>query len=185
LKGSRAAKRYAGALLGLSTELKKIDQVASDMRLLHNSVLASNELKLFFQTPIIDRFKKRDIVKALFEAKIDELTFHFLLLLIDKGRESLADGIAVEFGRLLDEQLGIVNSEVKAPYQFDEENKSQVQSRLEELTGKKVRISFSLDKNLLGGFMAQIGDTVYDGTVRRQLQILKQQLEAGNSGFVE
>ncbi|MGO9482086.1 MAG: ATP synthase F1 subunit delta [Candidatus Kryptoniota bacterium] len=176
MKEPRAAKRYAGALLGLASELKKIDHVASDMRLVHDSIAASYELKLFFQSPIIDRFKKREIVKALFEEKVDELTFHFILLLVDKAREGLVDAIAVEFGVLLDEQLGIVKAELTAPYQFDEKSKARVQSKLEELTNKKVHINFSLDKNLVGGFLAQIGDTVYDGSVRRQLEILKQQL---------
>ena len=120
MKGARAAKRYAGALLGLASELKKIDHVAADMRLMHDSISASHELELFFQSPIIDRFKKRDVIKSLFKEKVDELTFHFLLLLVDKGREGLIDAIAVEFGVLLDEQLGIVNAELKAPYQFDE-----------------------------------------------------------------
>ena len=179
MKGARAAKRYAGALLGLASELKKIDHVASDMRLMHDSISASHELALFFQSPIIDRFKKRDIITSLFKEKVDELTFHFLLLLVAKEREELIDAIAVEFSTLLDEQLGIVTAELKAPYQFDEKDKSQVQSKLEELTNKKVHISFSLDKNLVGGFLAQIGDTVYDGSVRRQLEILKQRL-SGN-----
>ncbi len=179
MKGARAAKRYAGALLGLASELKKIDHVASDMRLMHDSISASHELALFVQSPIIDRFKKRDIITSLFKEKVDELTFHFLLLLVAKGREGLIDAIAVEFGTLLDEQLGIVSAELRAPYQFDERNKSQVQSKLEGLTNKNVRISFSLDKNLVGGFLAQIGDTVYDGSVRRQLEILKQRL-SGN-----
>lgn len=176
MKGTRAAKRYAGALLGLASELRRTDQVASDMRLIHSSIAASHDLKLFFESPIIDRFKKRDVTKVLFEGKIDELTVHFLLLLADKGREGLIDAISVEFAALLDELLGIVNAGLKAPYEFDEKNKSEVQSKLEDLTDKKVRISFSLDKSLVGGFLAQIGDTVYDGSVRRQLEILKKQL---------
>lgn len=181
MKGTRAAKRYAGALLGLATELKKIDHVAADMRMLHDMISSSHDLELFFKSPIIDRFKKKDVFKAMFEGSVDVLSFHFVLLLIDKGREALTSSIAEQFSSLLDEQLGIVNAELKAPYQFDEGDKSRMQSKLEELTSKKVRPVFSLDKTLVGGFLAQIGDTVYDGSVRRQLEILKQQLMTINN----
>jgi len=179
MKGTRAARRYAGALLGLASELKKVDEVASDMRFIADSLSASDELRHFFESPIIDRFKKRDVIKAIFEKKVSTLTAHFLFLLVDKGREGLTAAIAVEFTVLLDRMMGIVNAELKAPYVLDESNKSKVQGKLEELTSKKVRISFSLDRTLVGGFLAQIGDTVYDGSVRRQLEILKIQL-AGN-----
>ena len=181
MKGTRAAKRYAGALLGLASELKKVDSVSSDMRLLRNYILASHDLEVFFKSPIIGRFKKQEIVTSLFKKKMDELTFRFILLLINKGRESLVNPIAVEFGALLDDQLGIINAELKAPYQMDDKNKLQVERKLEELTRKKVRILFSFDKNLIGGFLAQIGDTVYDGSVRRQLELLKQQLITVNN----
>jgi len=178
MKGTRAAKRYAGALLGLASELKKVDRVAADMRLIHDSISASHELGGFFRTPIIDRFKKKDIITSLFKEKVDELTFRFALLLIDKGREALIDAIAIEFGNLLDNQLGIANALLKAPSPFDKDNELKVQSKLEDLTSKKIRITFSLDKDLVGGFLAQVGDTVYDGSIRRQLELLRRQLQS-------
>jgi len=185
MKGTRAAKRYAGALLGLASELKKVDCVAADMRLIHDSISASRELAILFRTPIIDRFKKKDVITSLFKEKVDKLSFHFILLLIDKGREALIDAIAVEFSDLLDEKLGIANAVLKAPYHFDKNNELRVQAKLEELTYKRIRITFSLDKSLVGGFLAQVDDTVYDGSVRRQLEILKQQLAGGNHAIAD
>ncbi|MCL4510881.1 MAG: ATP synthase F1 subunit delta [Bacteroidetes bacterium] len=176
MKGTIVAKRYAGALLDLASELKKVDEIASDMRLIHSSISDSRDLRLFFESPVIDHAKKNKVVRTLFEKKIDEVTLNFLLLLVEKGRESLVEGIAVEFTVLLDELFGIVNAQLKAPYEFDEKDRAMAHSKLEELTNKKVRVSFSLDKSLVGGFLAQIGDTVYDGSVRRQLEILKKQL---------
>ncbi len=179
MKGTRAAKRYAGALLGLASEMKRTDEVASDMHMMHNWIKTSYDLKLFFQSPIIDRAKKRKVIDALFKWKINELTERFLYLLVEKGREALTDPIAVEFATLHDQLLGIADADLKAAYGFDAQDKSKVQSKLERLTGKKIRISIGIDRSLVGGFLAQIGDTVYDGSVRRQLEILKQQL-AGN-----
>lgn len=146
------------------------------MRLIHETVASSHDLHLFFANPIIDRSRKRSVVKALFDGRIDKVTMNFLYLLIDKGREKLTGGIAEEFGKLLDEMMGVVTAELKAPLDLDEKNRARVRSKLEDLTGKKVKITFSLDKSLVGGFLAQIGDTVYDGSVRRQLELLRYQL---------
>lgn len=180
MKGTRAAKRYAGALLGLASELKKADAVAVDMRLIHDWVKSTYDLKLFFESPIIDRIKKRKAIEAIFKGRIDELTERFLFMLVDKTREALIDSIAVEFGVLHDQSLGIANADLISAYELDEADKSKLQSKLEELTNKRVRISSSIDRTLVGGFLAQVADTVYDGSVRRQLEILKQQL-GGNS----
>ncbi len=181
MKISRASKRYAGALLELASELKKVDEVAADMKFIRQSVIHSHELELFLASPVIDRSKKRSVVKAVFEGRIDKMTMDFLYLLIEKGREVLIAGIAVEFGALLDEKMGIVNAALKSPFEIDEKSQRKVVSVLETITGKKVRVSFSLDKRLIGGFLAQIGDTVYDGSVRRQLELLKRQLSDGAS----
>ncbi|OYV88532.1 MAG: ATP synthase F1 subunit delta [Ignavibacteriae bacterium 37-53-5] len=176
VKGSRASRRYAGALLELAAELKKVDQVSADMRLIRGAISASRDLELFFASPVIDRSKKKGVIRALFEAKVDKMTMSFLLLLVEKGRESLLAGIVVEYADLLDEMMGIVNAELKAPFEFDEKHIARARVKLEEITSKKVRMSFSLDKSLVGGFLAQIGDTVYDGSVRRQLELLKRRL---------
>ncbi len=146
------------------------------MKLIENSMSASRELDLFFANPVIERAKKRSVVKALFGGKIDDMTLGFLDLLIDKGREKLTGSISVQFGVLLDELMGIVNADVKAPYALDDNGQKGVRSKLEGITGKKVRVSFSLDKTLIGGFLAQVGDTVYDGSVKRQLELLRGKL---------
>ena len=160
----------------LATEMKKVEQVGADMRFIHESITASHELDLFFANPVIMRATKRSVVNALFENKIDKMTLGFLNLLIHKGREKLTGGIAAEYGVLLDDGMGIVSSQLKAPYPLDDKSLTRVRSKLEGLTGKKVRFSFSLDRSLVGGFLAQIGDTVYDGSVRRQLELLKDRL---------
>ncbi len=176
MKTSRASKRYAAALLDLAAELKKTEKIGADMRLIRDSMASSRDLQLFFSNPVINRSKKRSVVKSLYEGKIDRMSLDFIYLLIDKGREKLIGGISEQVGILLDEMNGILNAELKAPFELDEKNRARVQSKLEDITGKKVRVSFSLEKNLVGGFLAQIGDTVYDGSVRRQLEILKHRL---------
>ncbi len=181
MKETRAAKRYAGALLELCSEMKKVDEVASDMRLIHDAISSSHELSMFFRSPVVNHFKKKDAVKGLFSAKVNKLSLDFLLLLIDKGREALAYEITVQFASLLDEMLGIVNAELRAPFELDETARSRMKKTLEGVARKSVRISFSPDGSLLGGFLVRIGDTVYDGSVRRQLEILKQQLSEESS----
>ena len=176
MKHLRVSKRYAGALLDLSVEMKKVDDVARDMALLHKQISETRELKLFFESPVIDKQLKRKIIERLYSDNVDELTMRFLLLLVDKGREMLVDGVAHEFSGLLDTFRGIERAEVHAPFSLTELERGKIQSKLEKITGKKVRLMISDDKTLIGGFLARIGDTVYDGSIRRQLEILKKEL---------
>ncbi len=176
MKRSRASRRYAAALLDLAAEVKKTEKIGADMALVRESMQVSRELELFFENPVINRSKKLDVARALYEGKIDPMTLSFLYLLINKGREKLTGGIAEQVGILLDERNGIVNAQLMAPFELDKKDQTRVRSTLEGITGKKVRVAFSLDRNLIGGFLAQIGDTVYDGSIRRQLEILKERL---------
>lgn len=169
-------------MLELALEQKRLDRVASDLELIRNSVSGSRDLELFFATPLIDRTKKAAVIAELFADRIDDLTRRFLGLLVEKGREQLIPGITIEFAEQLDDYRGIVDAEVRVPFEIDKANKSGLQSRLEELTRKKVRVTYKQDATLIGGFLAQIRDTVYDGSVRRQLEILRNELSE-NSGM--
>ena len=103
----------------------------------------------------------------------------FLNLLTEKGREDILPVIIQEFFHLRDEMLGIVTVEVKAATEFGKEQEAELQKRFEGYSKKKARITYSLDKQLKGGFVARIGDTVFDGSIKRQLELLREQFAEG------
>jgi F-type H+-transporting ATPase subunit delta len=80
---------------------------------------------------------------------------------------------------LRDEYLGIASVEVTAAIGFTTEQKSSLQERLEKILNKKVRLNFKTEKDLVGGFIAKVGDTLYDASIRHQLELLRKQFLTG------
>lgn len=114
------------------------------------------------------------VLDMLFSSRLGALTMDFLRLLTDKNREDALREISEEFMRRLDERLGIVNMEVLAPLELPKDQREALQRQFEEMTRKKVRLSVSMDEQLLGGLVAKVGDTVFDGSLRRQLELLRE-----------
>ncbi len=175
----RVARRYAEALMTGAEERKLLDRVALDLETLERTLRESREFGLFLKSPVVNKEKKRNILQEMFGKKLHEITVGFLQLLADKGREDLLQDILVEFFRLRDEKLGIVSVEIKAAGELSKEQTAQIQKRFEGITRKNVRLAFSIDKQLKGGFLARVGDTVFDGSVKRQLELLRDRFAEG------
>lgn len=176
MANSRVARRYARALLELGREMKVVDEITSDVKLLGTAISGSRQLKLFLASPIVNHDRKKSVVNELFRSKIGDLVYRFVILLIDKGREELIEEIVVQYQSLLDDMMGIVRADVRGAYQFDPGELANIEMRLTKVTKRKVHAAFSVDPKLIGGFIAKIGDTVYDGSLRRQLELLRLQL---------
>ncbi|MEK7264146.1 MAG: ATP synthase F1 subunit delta [Bacteroidota bacterium] len=171
----RAAYRYANSILQLAVEMNQVEIVAEDFLLLHNALASSRELALFLSSPIIQREKKKKIIRELFASKISTMTLNFLSLLTSKAREKLLPEIVTNFQQLNDKRQGIVNAAVTSATDFTPQQTEYLSSHFNRLTKKNVKITFSKDKTLISGFVTRIGDTVWDASVKRQLQLLEQQ----------
>lgn len=177
------SSRYAKAFYEIAEEKKVLEKISGDIRLIHNTLRDSKELRAVLQNPIISEEKKHSIIKELFTEKIDSSTQGFLDFVINKNREELLFGITKRFLELFDEHAGIVNADVTSAIELDERQKINIKKKLEDYTDKQVRLSFSLDKNLIGGFIVKIQDTVVDASIRHQLQLLKSKFAEGSLTF--
>lgn len=175
----RVARRYAESLMKSAEESKKIDRIAADIELLDRLTKESHEFHLFLKNPVINREKKRSVFVELFGKKLSSMTNDFLQLITQKGREDLLPDIIQQFFVLRDERLGIVNVTIKAAVELSNDQQEKIKRRFEGVTHKTVRLAFSLDKQVLGGFIARVGDTVYDGSVKRQLEMLRERFAQG------
>lgn len=175
----RIAHRYAGALMKLTTEQKKPEAVASDFQTVKNAVEASRELRLFLESPVVSIEKKKDAFSAIFTKKIGDTVRNYLLEIIGKGRAQYLPQILNQYFELRDDQMGIVRVSVQTPIEFSPKQKKELEKQLEAYTGKKVAVAFSLDASIKGGFIARVGDTVLDGSIRRRLELLKSALSDG------
>lgn len=165
----------------LTGDSKKPEALANDLLTVQAALRSSRDLRLLLASPVVSKEKKRGVVTDIFKAKIGEDVFHYLQAIIEKGREGILPEILAEYFLLRDEQLGIISVTVRTAVEFTPSQQQSLSKQLESYTQKKVRVSFSLDKVLKGGFVARVGDTTFDGSVRRQLELLRLRLKDGSA----
>lgn len=181
MKHTRVARRYARALMMAAVERNILDRTAADILVLEKTLASSRELRLLLASPVVSVQKKSGILTEVFAKAISRETLAFLHFLVEKNRESLLPEVMEQFNALRDERLGIVTVDVRAAVELAPSQEKSLQSHLEVYTGMKVRVRFSLDKSIKGGLLVQIGDTVLDASIRRQLERLREQFISGGA----
>ena len=171
-----ASRRYATALLDVAEEGGFVEQVASDLELIRETMAGSRDIVNMLRSPLVKGDVKARILKEVFKDKLSEKTILFIDLLCNKKRAALFTDIIDEYYALRDERNGIVNVDVTSAVELDDEQSKNLISGLATYTGKKVRARLSLDERLLGGVTVKIGDTILNNSVKHQLQVLKNTL---------
>ena len=174
------AKRYADALADVVTRsgspLRPQDAV-TELGAFAAALESSAELREALSTPAVAVGRKRAVVgRVAGLLKLSLITRNFLFVLTDHGRLIHLAGIVHAFELTLDERLGFARAEVAAAGELSEAQRAALTAELERLTGKRIRMRYSIDPSLIGGAVARIGSTVYDGSLRRQLEMLERRL---------
>ncbi|MCC6862542.1 MAG: ATP synthase F1 subunit delta [Bryobacterales bacterium] len=176
------AKRYAGALVDVVTGPKsEVDpqNASAQLRRVEETFRASDELRNALSSPAVPPARKRAVVSRMAEMLgVSRSVRNFLLVLIDHRRVGLLAEIAEAFDVLLDERLGVARAQVTAARELSDAQKARLQQELSRLTGRPVRLRYAVDPQLIGGVVARIGSTVYDGSVAGQLEALNRRLRA-------
>ncbi|BEQ12981.1 ATP synthase F1 subunit delta [Desulfoferula mesophila] len=175
------AKRYARALLELGKEDGNLDQYGKELAEVAELFTASGELEQVLASPAID-FEDRSKLLNTFLDKmgLSPIANNFFRLLMDRGRIDTVRDISRVYTRLLDEEKGITRAEVVAAAPLNEAEVSRIKEVLTTLAGRDVVLEVKEDSSLIGGVRAQIGDLVLDGTVKTQLETLKDSLRRGD-----
>jgi len=172
---SKAARRYANALLQSAIEQKKLEDVVDDIRFIGNTLDGSRELTVFLRSPIIESEVKLDSLLSIFKSHISELSVQLLNLLSEKNREALLPDICEGFIELYNNHCGIVKIDVLTAFEMDKKQQKSLHQQLENHTGKTVKMNVAVDSGLIGGLVVKIGDTVIDGSVKHKIRMLKNQ----------
>ncbi len=176
---SRAARRYAAALMAAAEQVKTAEAIAQDLQMVAATLRGSRDLRLLVASPIIRGPKKAGVFKELFASRVNPHTMAFLNLLIAKQRERILEETIEEYMKLRDIQMGIVNINVVSAVALTKKQEETLRGQLERYTGKKVRMHPSLDPGIKGGVIVRVGDTVLDASVKRQLEILGERFARG------
>jgi len=177
---SVAANRYAHALVDVvvdpGSQVKPEDAVAQ-LHAAAEMVAQSSDLRIALHTPAIAASQKRAVMaKLLGEMGTSRIIQNFIFVVINHRRIGILSDIDEAFELALDERLGRARAEVTSAQALDERRSASLESELSRLTGKRMRMQFAVDPELLGGAMARIGSTLYDGSLRGQLQQLRREL---------
>jgi F-type H+-transporting ATPase subunit delta len=171
------ANRYARALadvVGERGDYRKIKQEVEDFAAVYR---ASPELREVFDTPALPLTEKAKVLEAVTRRLgTTSITANFLRVLVVNYRMEALGEIGRAFHKLANARLGVVEVKVVSAAGLSEAERQALRARFIELTGKQVEFDFHLDPELLGGILAQVGSTVYDGSVRGQLQRIRQRL---------
>lgn len=134
-------------------------------------------LREVWHAPSIAAEEKRALLdKIVARAGISRVTRNFVAVLIDKRRTSFLDEIVRQFRQEINQRLGFAEAEITTARSLSEEERGRVERGLARLIGKRIRARYGENRALLGGAIARVGSTVYDGSVKGQLERLRQQL---------
>jgi F-type H+-transporting ATPase subunit delta len=175
-----AALRYARALadivLGGNAGITP-EQALGQVRAFEDLIDTSDDLRNVLLSPSVPPARKRAVVKQIGERiGTSRIICHFLYVVIDHRRIPMLGAIRRAFESYVDEVLGIVRADVTAALELTEQQRGLVTEKLARITGKRVESRFSVDPELVGGIVARIGSTIYDGSVRGQLSALRRKL---------
>ena len=169
----RISYRYANSLMQLAEEKKIFKKITDDAELIYNTLYSSKELRSVLKSPIVKVNDKKSLLQKIFEKKISSETTNFIEFVIEKNREDILFDIFKEFIALADKKNGIVKAKVVSASDLNDQLKERIIDDLSKKTNKKVSANYKVDTNLIGGFIVRIEDTVYDASVKHQLNLLR------------
>jgi len=175
LIGSDIANRYARALFDIAREEDAIEATYDELKGFSSLLKESTELAEFFANPVFDTAEKVSVMgEILREIKLSAIASNFLRLLVDKNRIGVIGEIEECYRRYMDDVLNKVRVDVKTAFPLSSELSAQIKKQMEGLTGKTVEMVVNEDPSLLGGVVIGVGDTLYDGSIRAQLNSIRE-----------
>ena len=171
---SNISKRYARAFFDIAGEEKKLEQYYGELRQFSSVIGEHKDLGGFLANPIFEQESKKKVLEQIIgRLSLSPMTINFLKLLIDKKRIDVLPDIETCYRQLMDDALQKVRVTVKSAYPLSSQMQDFITSNLKKMTGREVEVTVEDDKNLLGGIVIGVGDTLYDGSIKNQLNNMR------------
>jgi len=177
MSADKLAKRYAKAIFDDVLVKGTLEAVNKDMQLLAKTVEDSKDLKVFLKNPIIKSAKKVAVLTQIFGGKVSDETLSMIHLLIEKGREGYLGDIAGSFNRLYNEYNNILEVKITTAVPLDNATEELVKKAIYSKVGnKQLIINAAIDPDILGGFIIDLGNKVFDASLRNKLSNIANEL---------
>ena len=174
MAGTRAAIRYAKAVLSLATDKKSADAVNGDMQSIANTISESKELGDTLKSEIVKAEIKKTILLKAFPNS-NALTKELFNVLLENKRMELVEQVATKYTELFDIQNGQENAVVTTAVPMTNDIEIKVLAKIKELTNKAVTVENVIDEDILGGFILRVGDVEYNASIQNRLNKLKRE----------
>ncbi|WPR72219.1 ATP synthase F1 subunit delta [Flavobacterium sp. NG2] len=175
MASTRAAIRYAKAILDLANSIGIADVVNKDMKSIASTIESNLELSTFIQNPTTTVDVKESVLLEVF-ADVNGVTKGLFHLLFENKRFEILGAVAQEFSRLYDESIGVQVVKVTTAFPMDVALEAKVLAKIATLSDKKIAIESNIDPSIIGGFILRIGDQQYNASIANRLQVLKREL---------
>ena len=176
------ARRYAKALVGLAVEKKILEATGEYLREIAEAYKTSKDLQeTMASTKMLTGAKEKVLIQVLKHLKSSELVRSFCRYLLYKRRLELLPAIGREFEVLLQEKLGRLEAQVFVTHKLNDASVKKLEKNLSSVTGKQVHVEVTIDPNLIGGVISRFGSTVIDGSIRNQLNQIRQSINLGGT----
>ena len=175
MAGTRAAIRYAKAILNISNSKGVVEVVNNDMKWIASTINANEELSTFIQSPTTTVEAKEKALLEVFSG-VNAVTQGLFHLLFENKRFEILEAVALEYNKLSDEMNGIEVAKVTTAIPMDAALETKVLAKIATLSDKKITIENTVDASIIGGFILRIGDKQYNASVANRLQVLKREL---------
>lgn len=176
MQGSRAAARYAKALLSLAKDKNVTKEVNDDMSLISKTIKDSDDLQAFLKSPVVKNTMKKNALLEIFRS-VNGVTSGLFAILIENNRLDILPLVAKEYNRLYNEMNGVQVAKVTTAIPLTPALEEKIQKKVKELTGNVAKIENIVDESIIGGFILRVGDIQYNGSISAQLTNLKRELQ--------
>lgn len=178
MQNPRLASRYAKSLLDLAVEKNCVEEVLKEMRLLNNICTTCHDFEVMLRSPVINGDKKLAVIKeVLNKYKVSKLTNAFINLLVQKGRElnlpEIAEAFITQYNKL--KNIRLVKLTTAAP--MNDTIKASIRSKIAGyLPNDIIDLKTEIDADLIGGFVLEVEDKLYDASVKKNLNDIRSKI---------
>ena len=166
-----SARRYAQAVFDIAREQDTLDQWRDDLQTIAD-VLGLPDVQAFVESPRVSEENKQQLLDQHLDSAAP-LARNLAMILVRRNRSHLAQAILDGYLAMLDEERGIVAASVTSAEPMDDDLQEQVRELLNRQVGRDLRLSIDVDPEIIGGFVARVGDRVLDGSTRSRLRNLR------------
>ena len=176
IQANGVTRVYAEALFIAAEDRSAVEDTLESLQALVAMMHSHPEFSHFLTAPMIDVARKKDAVIKALQGNVDQLVLDFLCLLIDKDREAALEGVMHQFRELADTAAGRLRVKATTSHMLTDQQRSALLETLQQKLRRDCTLEADVEPDLIGGLVLRIGDKLYDGSVRRQLQRVGDQL---------